>query len=85
MADRPEWRMIMKINYKLITLGVALGLLGTAFAKPSPYFEKGGLSHEQKTVSRHVPTPETSGTTRRVRVPSADPVLDQWPSDMLLG
>ena len=75
----------MKMNHKLITLGLAFGLLGTAFAKPSPYFENRGLSHEQRTVPRHVPTAETSGTTGRVRAPSPHPVEDEWPSDMLLG
>jgi hypothetical protein len=79
--------MNMKMNHKVITLGLAFGLLGStgAFAKPSPYFENRGLSHEESTVTRHVPTAETSGTTGYLRAPAAHAVHDDWPSDMLLG
>jgi hypothetical protein len=78
--------MNMKMNHRLITLGLAFGLLGTtcAFAKPSPYFEH-RLSHQQSTVTDHVPTAETSGTAGYPHAPSAHAVQDDWPSDMLLG
>jgi hypothetical protein len=74
--------MNMKMNHKVITLGLAFSLLGTtgAFAKPSPYLENRGLA-----VTRHVPTAETSGTTGYLHAPAAHAVHDDWPSDMLLG
>ena len=76
----------MKLNHKVITLGLAFGLLGTtcAFAKPSPYVEH-RLSREESTVTGRVPTAETSGTTGYLHAPSAHAVQDDWPSDMLLG
>jgi hypothetical protein len=68
-------------------LGLAFGLLGTtgAFARPSPYLENRGLSHQESTVTRHVPAAETSGTIGYLHAPSAHAVQDDWPSDMLLG
>jgi hypothetical protein len=79
--------MNMKTNHRLITLSLAFGLLGTtcAFAKPSPYFENGRLSHEQSTVTRHGPGAATSGMTGYLHAPAAHAVQDDWPSDMLLG
>ena len=76
----------MKMNHRLITLALAFGLLGTtgAFAKPSPYFGH-RFSHEESTVTGHIPTAETSGTTGYTRAPAAHAVQDDWPSDMLLG
>lgn len=53
----------MNISHKLITLGLAFGLIGStsAFARPTPHFENGSLS--QKTIERHVPTARTFGAT----------------------
>jgi hypothetical protein len=77
----------MNIRHKLITLGLAFSLLGStsAFARPTPYFENGFLSHEKKTVESHVPTARTSGATDYARPPSANTVKDDWPANMLLG
>jgi hypothetical protein len=79
--------MNMKMSHKLITLSLAIGLLGStcAFAKPAPYFENGRLSHEEKTVTGHIPETGTSGATSYTRAPAANAVKDDWPSDMLLG
>jgi hypothetical protein len=76
----------MNIRHKLITLGLAFSLLGStsAFARPTPYFENGFLSHE-KTVESHVPTAKTSGATDYAPRPSANTVKDGWPANMLLG
>jgi hypothetical protein len=78
--------MNMKMSHKLITLGLAFGLLGStcAFAKPSPYFENDRLSHEEKAVMGHVPATAIPGATGYARPPSAHAVKDDWPSDMLL-
>jgi hypothetical protein len=76
----------MKMSHKLITLGLAFGLLGStcAFAKPAPYFENDRLSHEEKAITGHVPATEISGATGYARLPSANAVKDDWPSDMIL-
>lgn len=75
----------MNISHKLITLGLAFSLLGStsAFARPTPDFEHGGLSYKKKTVESHVPTAKISGAT--MRRPSANTVKDDWPNNMLLG
>lgn len=77
----------MMISHKLITLGLAFSLLGStcAFARPTPHFENGRLSHEKKTVASHVPTARTSGATGYARRPSANTVKDDWPANMILG
>ena len=77
----------MFISHKLITLGFAFSLLGStcAFARPTPHFENGRLSHEKKTVASHVPTARTSGATGYARRPSANTVKDDWPANMILG
>jgi hypothetical protein len=79
--------MNMKMSHKLITLGLAIGLLGNtcAFAKPAPYFEHGRLSHEEKAVTGHVPATEIPGVTGYARPPSSHAVKDDWPADMILG
>jgi hypothetical protein len=43
----------MNINHRLITLGLALGLLGgaSAFARPTPHFENGFLSQKKRTIT----------------------------------
>jgi len=78
--------MNMKMSHKLITLGLAFGLLGStcAFAKPSPYFENGRISHEEKAVMGHIPATEIPGVTGYARPPSAHAAKDDWPSDMIL-
>lgn len=40
----------MNISHKLITLGLAFSLLGStsAFARPTPDFENGGLSYKKR-------------------------------------
>ncbi|MHB8267922.1 MAG: hypothetical protein ACYDD8_05570 [Bradyrhizobium sp.] len=78
--------MNMKMRHKLITLGLAFGLLGStcAFAKPAPYFEN-GRSHEEKAVTGQVPATGISGVTRYARPRSANSVKDDWPSDLILG
>jgi hypothetical protein len=78
--------MNMKMSHKLITLGLAFGLLGStcAFAKPSPYFENDRLSHEDRAVTHHVPATEIPGVTGYARPPSAHAAKDDWPSDMIL-
>jgi hypothetical protein len=78
--------MNMKMSHKLITLGLAFGLLGStcAFAKPSPYFENSRLSHEDRAVTHHVPVTEIPGMTGYARPSSAHAAKDDWPSDMLL-
>jgi hypothetical protein len=75
------------MSLKLITLGLALSLLGStcAFARPTPHFENGRLSHEKRTIASHVPTAKTSGATRYARRPSANTVKDDWPANMILG
>ena len=78
----------MNISHKLITLGLALSLLGStsAFARPTPDFEHGGLSYKKKTVESHVPAAKISGATGDARPrPSANTVKDDWPNNMLLG
>jgi hypothetical protein len=77
--------MNMKTNHKVITLGLAFGLLGSTGAFAKPYLENRGLSHEESTVTRHVPTAETSGTIAYLRAPAAHAVHEDSPSDMLLG
>jgi hypothetical protein len=79
--------MNMKMSHKLITLGLAIGLLGNtyAFAKPTSYLENDRLSHEEKAITGHVPATEIPGATGYARPPSAHAVKDDWPSDMLLG
>jgi hypothetical protein len=76
----------MKINHKLITLGLAFSLLGStcAFARPMRHFENGGLSYEKKTLASHVPTANEFGATGYERRPSANTDKDDWPADMLL-
>jgi hypothetical protein len=76
----------MNINHKMIALGLAFSLLGStcAFARPMPYFENGGLSHEKKTVARHVPTAKAFGATADARGLSANADKDGWPADMIL-
>jgi hypothetical protein len=78
--------MNMKMSHKLITLSLAFGLLGStgAFATPTPYFENGRLSHEEKAVTGHVPATELPGATGYARPPSAHVLGDSWPSDMIL-
>jgi hypothetical protein len=72
----------MRINHKLMALGLAFSLLGSpcAFARPMPHFENGGLSHEKRTVESHVPTAETGYARHR----SADTMKDNWPNNMIL-
>jgi hypothetical protein len=74
------------MSLKLITLGLAFSLLGStcAFARPTPHFENGRLSHEKRTIASHVPTAETSDATGYARRPSADTMKDDWPSNMIL-
>ena len=76
----------MNISHKLITLGLAFGLLGStcAFARPMRHFENGGLSYAKKTVASHVPTANAFGATGYERRPSACTDKDDWPADMLL-
>jgi len=76
----------MRINHKLIALGLAFGLLGStcASAMPMPHFENGGLSHEKRTVESHVPTAETTDATGYARHRSADTMKDSWPNNMIL-
>jgi len=75
----------MRINHKLIALGLAFSLLGSpcAFARPMPHFENGGLSHEKKTVESHVPA-RAFGATGYAHHPSADTMKDNWPNNMIL-
>jgi hypothetical protein len=75
------------MSLKLITLGLAFSLLGStcAFARPTPHFENGRLSHEKRTIASHVPTAKTSGATGYVRRPPANAVKDNWPNRMILG
>jgi hypothetical protein len=77
----------MKISHKLIALGLTFSLLGStsAFARPTPDFEHGGLSYKKKTVESHVPTAKISGATGYARRPSANTAKDNWPNNMLLG
>ena len=77
----------MNINHKLTTLALAFSLLGStcAFARPTPHFENGYLSHEKKTVGSHSPRAKTSGATNYARRPSANTVKDDWPANMILG
>jgi len=77
----------MNISHKLIALGLAFSLLGStsAFARPTPVFEHGGLSHKKKTVGSRVPTASTAGASCYARRPSANIVKDIWPNNMLLG
>jgi hypothetical protein len=78
----------MNINhkFKLITLGLAFGLLGSpcAFARPMRHFENGGLSHRKRTLARHVPTEKAFGANADARRPSAGADRDGWPADMIL-
>ncbi|SHH70241.1 hypothetical protein [Bradyrhizobium erythrophlei] len=73
----------MNISHKLITLGLAFSLLGSAsaFARPTPHFENGRLS--QKMIESHVPTAKTSDATGYARRPSTNAVKDDWPANML--
>ena len=75
----------MNTSHKLITLGLALGLLNgaSAFARPKPHFENGFLSHKKRTITSPVPTAKTSGATGYARRPSANADKDGWPADML--
>jgi len=77
----------MNISHRLITLGLALGLLSgaSAFARPTPHFENGRLSHKKRTITSHVPTAKTSGATGYARSRSANTVKDDWPNNMLSG
>ena len=77
----------MNISQKLITMGLAFSLLGStcAFARPTPHFEHGRVSHEKKTIASHVPAAKTSGATGYARRPSANTVKDDWPANMILG
>ena len=72
----------MNISIKLITLVLALSLLGSAsaFAKPSPYFLNGDRWQEKSTVERHVPAARYSGRTGYARSPDKD----GWPANMIL-
>jgi hypothetical protein len=76
----------MRINHKLIALGLAFSLLGapSAFARPMAHFENGGLSHEKRMVESHVPTAEPSDATGYARHRSADTMKDSWPNNMIL-
>jgi hypothetical protein len=75
----------MNISQRLITLGLALGMLNSAsaFARPKPHFENGFLSHKKRTITSRVPTAKTSSATGYARLPSANAVKDDWPADML--
>ncbi len=77
----------MIISHKLITLALALSLLGStcAFARPTPHFENGRLSYEKKTVVNHVPTAKRSDATGYPHRPSANTIKDDWPANMILG
>jgi hypothetical protein len=77
----------MNVNHKLITLGLALSLLGStsAFARPTPHFENGCLSCMNESVESHVPTAKTSGPPASARRPSASTMKDDWPHNMILG
>jgi hypothetical protein len=77
----------MNINHKLITLCLALSLLGStsALARPTRCFENGCLSYKKKTVESHVPSAKISGATGYPRRPSANTVKDDWPNNMILG
>jgi hypothetical protein len=76
----------MNISHRLITLGLALGLLSgaSAFARPTPHLENGRLS-KKKTITSHVPTAKTSGATGYAPSRSANTVKDDWPNNMLPG
>jgi len=76
----------MTISHKVITLGLAFGLLGStcAFARPTPHLENGRRLYEGETVESHVPTAEKFGATGYARLPSAHAVKDDWPANMLL-
>jgi hypothetical protein len=78
----------MNISHKLITLGLALSLLGStsAFARPTPHFENGCLSckNKKETVESHAPT-ATCGATAYAHRPSASTTKDDWPDNMILG
>jgi hypothetical protein len=75
----------MDVNHKLITLGLALSLLGStsAFARPTPHFENGCLWCKKDSVES--PTPKASGATAHARRPSASTMKDDWPHNMILG
>jgi hypothetical protein len=75
----------MNISHKLITLGLALSLLGStsAFARPTPHFENGCLWCKKKSVES--PTAKTSGPPASARRPSASTMKDDWPHNMILG
>jgi len=75
----------MNISHRLITLGLALGLLSgaSAFARPTPHFKNGSLSHKKRMITSHVPAAKTSGAPGYARRPSATAVQDDWPADML--
>jgi hypothetical protein len=77
----------MNIRHKLITLGLAFSLLGStsAFARSTPNFENGFLSHEKVTATDHIPTTGTSGASGDAHRPSPDADKDGWPADMILG
>jgi hypothetical protein len=74
----------MNIRHKVITLGLALGLLDStcAFARPMPHFESGCLSYEKKTATGHVPTTKASDSTGCAHRPSANAVEDDWPNNV---
>ena len=75
----------MNISHKLITLGLALSLLGStsAFARPTPHFENGCLSCKKESVES--PTAKTSGSPASARRPPASTMKDDWPDNMILG
>jgi hypothetical protein len=77
----------MNINHKLITLGLALSLLGStsALARPTPHFENGCLWCKKESVESHVPTAKTSSPPASARRPSASTMKDDWPDNMILG
>jgi hypothetical protein len=76
----------MNINHKLIALGLAFSLLGSAsaFARPTPHFENGHLSYEKRTVTDHFPITKQSGAASYAHSPSTNSDRE-WPGDMILG
>jgi hypothetical protein len=76
----------MNINHKLIALGLAFSLLGSAsaFARPTLHFEKGARSYERRTVTDHFPITKQSGAAGYGHSPSTNSDRE-WPGDMILG
>jgi hypothetical protein len=76
----------MNIRHTLITLGLALSLLGSTSAFARPHLEHGCLSCEKSTATGAVPRMKTSSAAEHARhLPPANADKDGWPADMILG